>query len=585
MPKSIHGLKFKSKRSKRIFIISLCAVCAAAVVGGVLAAALGSSTESTTTFRAAKAQTGTISNYLSESGTASTTAQYDLTASNAGTVDSVSVSQGDSVKKGQVIAHISETASSETLASKKSALATAQSDLASAQSSLSSLYVKSPFAGRVKSVKVEAGDDAATVSSAYGYLMYVTNGYLQVSLGNVQGLSAGDSVTVTAGGAAYSGTVDSSGSGTVVTVNSDVPALGTVATVYKNGAAVGSGKLTVTSEAYKVSASGSSGGSGGSSSSSGSTVTAVYVSEGQTVSKGTWLLKYDSTSVERTIAQKQASLEQAEKEVTNAQASVDKDTITAPADGVVASLSVKAGSTLQNGGSVATIIDQNQMETVLSVDEDDISSIKVGQTAQITLDAISGKTFTGKVTKVNSLGTTSNNVTTYSVYVSIDSPTGINVGMTTNAKIITESKENTVVVSSSAVLEKRGTTGYVIKSSSLGSVTQLKNVTTQELIEKYGTKVTIGLSNSGQVEITEGLSSGDTVEIPVTVNLKAVKSLKTSSSTSSSAMGGMGGDMGGMGGTGGGGGTPPSGFGGGTGGGTGGTQKSGGTGNTVSKSS
>lgn len=576
------NFRFKSKRSKRIFIAVVCVVAATATTGGILAATLSGSTESTTNFRAVKAETGSISNYLSESGTASTSAEYALTASNSGTVDTVSVSQGDTVAKGQVIAHITETSTSEALASKQSALATAQSDLASAQSSLSSLYVKAPFAGRVKSIKVEAGDDASTVSSAYGYLMYVTNGTLQVTLSNAQGLSVGEAVIVSVNNCLYDGVVDSSGGSTVVTISSDAPALGATATVSKNNVVYGSGKVAVTSEAYKVSASGGSGSGAGSSSSSGSTVSAVYVTEGQLVSKGTSLLKYDDTTVQKTIAQKQTAVTQAEKEVANAQAAVDKDTITAPAAGVVASLSVSAGGTVQNGGSIATIIDQNQMETILSVDEDDISSIKVGQTAQITLDAISGKTFSGKVTKVNTLGTTSNNVTTYSVYVAIDSPTGINVGMTTNAKIITESKDNTIVVNSSAILMKQGTTGYVIKSDSLGNITSLKNVSTQDLIQKYGTKVTLGLSNSGQVEVTEGLSSGDTVEIPITINLKAVKSLKTSSSTSSSSFGGMGGGMGGnMGGgtTGGnmGGGTPPSGM--------GGTQRSGGTGNTVSKSS
>lgn len=578
--------RFKSKRSKRIFIAVICVIAASATTGGILAATLSGSTDSTTTFRAVKVESGSISNYLSESGTASTSAEYALTAANAGTVDSVSVSQGDTVAKGQVIAHINETATSEALASKQSALASAQSDLASAQSSLNSLYVKAPFAGRVKSVKVTAGDDASTISSAYGYLMYVTNGTLQVSLGSAQGLSAGDPVVVSVNGCLYNGTVDSAGANAVVIINSDAPALDAYATVYKNGVAVGTGKTAVTSSAYKVSLSGG-GLSNGSSGSSSTTVAAVYVSEGQTVGKGASLLKYDDTAAQRTISQKQTAVTQAEGAVTNAQAAVGQDTITAPAAGVVASLSVSSGAAVQAGGSVATIIDQSQMETVLSVDEDDISSIKVGQNAQITLDAIPGKTFTGKVTKVNSLGTTTNNVTTYSVYVSIDNPTGINVGMTTNAKIITESKDDTIVVNSSAILEKRGTTGYVIKSDSLGNVTSLKNVDARELVEKYGTKVTLGISNSSQVEITDGLSAGDTVEIPITINLKAVESLRSSSNTNSSAFGGMRGSYGGGTGTGGG----YGGFGGGTGtgggfgGGTGSTRRSGGTGNTVSSAS
>ena len=557
MPK-IH---FKNKKVKRIVLAGIAVLVIAGGSLGVVLAATSKSTTSTTTFKATQATTGSISNYISASGTAQDSSEFSLTAANSGTVDSVSVSQGDTVTKGQVIAHISDTTSTANLLSKQKALTSAQSDLSSAKESLNNLYATAIASGRIKSVKVEAGDDASAISNAYGYLMMLSiSGQTQMSISNPQvSVASGDSVTVTVGSSAYSGTVSSaSGSGNTgggngstgsstgrvtILVNSDVTAERATATDTKNGSTVGTGTIALTSDAIKISASGSSGGSSGNSSSK---ISAVYVTEGQSVSKETKLLKYDDTSVQKSITQAQQAVDQAQSDANNAQAAVDKDTIVSPIDGVVAELDVKSGDNVQNGGSIATVLDPNQMQTTLSVDETDISSVKVGQTVNITLDAISGKTFTGTVTKVSTLGTTSNNVTTYSVVVAISSPTGINVGMTTNAKIITESKENAVVVPASAVLEISGTTGYVIKSSSVAGITKLANMTTAELVQRYGTKVTIGLSNSDKVEITSGVSNGETVEIPVTVNLSAAKSLTKSNSSSSNTMGGnMGGGPGG----------------------------------------
>ena len=567
--------KFKNKRIKRIVITGISLFVVVGVVTGILVAAASNTKTSTTTFRSTQASTSSISNYLSESGTALDSAEYALTAANAGTVDSVSVSQGDTVTKGQVIAHISDTTSTEALISKQNALTTAESDLATSKESLNDLYATAISAGRIKSVKVEAGDDASAISNAYGYLMYLSiSGETQVNISSPQTSdTSGDTVSVVVGTTTYSGTVSSSGgsgnSGVTITVNSDVPAIGATATVTtEGGKAVGTGTIALTSDAIKISASGSGG--SGSTSTSSTTISAVYVTEGQAVSKGAKLFKYDDSSVQKEILQKEQYVTQAQNDVNNAQAAVDKDTLTSPVDGVVASLSVKTGDNVQNSGSITTMMDPNQMETTLSVDEDDISSIEVGQTANITLTAISNKTYTGKVTKVDSLGTTSNNVTTYSVIVVIDNPSGIKVGMTTNADITTASKDNVVVVSSSAVLEKQGTTGYVLKSSKLSGITKLTNISTMELVQKYGTKVTLGLSNTNEVEITSGLTDGDTVEIPVTINLAAAKSLNNTNSSNSSTMGGMPGDMGA--------GSMPSGgpMGGGT-----TTQKSGGTGNTV----
>lgn len=64
-------------------------------------------------------------------------------------------------------------------------------------------------------------------------------------------------------------------------------------------------------------------------------------------------------------------------------------------------LKVESGSNVQNGQVVAHITDYETLQTVISVDELDIASIKEGQTAEITASAFPDDTFTGTVTSVS----------------------------------------------------------------------------------------------------------------------------------------------------------------------------------------
>lgn len=562
------------KKTKKIIIASAVSI---AVVGGgiagVLVFARSDSATTTTTFKTVKVSKGDISTSISGSGTVSDSTMVTLTAANAGTIDSVSVKQGDTVTAGQVIAHVTDTNSDQTVTQKKSALASAESALAQAKESLSDLFIKAPIAGRVKSIQASAGDDLSTIKSLGDLAVISTSRSMKVSFNSSASLPLGASVKVVDGKSSITGTVTSvsgggqgnsaqgSSSGSiVVTIPTDNWGVGDTVSIYYNGKLVGTGSLELVS--YK-SISGNGSGK----------ITNVYVKENQMVSKNTKLFKLDSTSAENEISQKEQEVETAKQELEEAEKNAEKNTITSTVDGVVAELDVKSGDSVSAGSTIAVIYDPDDMQTVISVDELDISSVEVGQKANITLDAVSDKTFSGTVTEVNPIGSSSNGVATYDVTISIEDPEGIKIGMTTNAEIITESKEDTIVVSSNAVLNKSGNSAYVLLAANLvdsnGNSVQLNNVTTKDLIQKYGRKVTTGIATTDKVEIVSGLSEGDTIAIPVTINKAALKSL-SSSSTSNNNMNPMGGDMGGF---------PMGGMGGGPM--NGGNRKSGKTGNTV----
>jgi len=247
----------------------------------------------------------------------------------------------------------------------------------------------------------------------------------------------------------------------------------------------------------------------------------------------------------------------------NKNAQLAKETITSPMDGVIVTMNVSNGDTVQSGKPIATVVDMKSLQIVAQVDELDISKVANGQKATITFDALTGKTYTGTVSKVSQLGTTTSNVTNYAVYIAIDNPTGIKIGMNGNINITVASKNNVVTLSLDAVQTVNGkkyvltsipavtngssasskrttsgsssssTTGNSSGSSSTrsysgnsgssasgsGSARTMRNSSMKE--------VTTGLTNETDVEITSGLSDGDTVYI----QLPNVSTSTTSTST------------------------------------------------------
>lgn len=139
------------------------------------------------------------------------------------------------------------------------------------------------------------------------------------------------------------------------------------------------------------------------------------------------------------------------------------------------------------------------MDLSISVDELDILNVEVGQTATITLDAIENETYTAKVTKVNTSGTSSGGVTKYSVDLSIERSDQMLSGMTASATITIQEASDIVVIPVDALQETMGST-YVYTGIDEDGTTLTDEV-----------EVETGLSDGNYVEITSGLSEGDEV--------------------------------------------------------------------------
>ena len=185
------------------------------------------------------------------------------------------------------------------------------------------------------------------------------------------------------------------------------------------------------------------------------------------------------------------------------------------------------GSNYSN--ALCTIYDLSYLQMTLNIDELDIDNVEVGQTVNITSDAKEGQTFTGVVTKVSVVGTTSSGTTTYPVTVRIDETDGLRPGMNVDAEIVLSSADDVLAIPSMAV--NRGNT-VLITSDSPSAV----NALDQEAPDGYVyVQVETGVSDDSYIEITSGLQEGDTVAY-----------LRAASSGSDMMMGGMPGGGSGM---------------------------------------
>ncbi|MEK7086681.1 MAG: HlyD family efflux transporter periplasmic adaptor subunit, partial [Patescibacteria group bacterium] len=115
----------------------------------------------------------------------------------------------------------------------------------------------------------------------------------------------------------------------------------------------------------------------------------------------------------------QISINQKEDALLDAKENLADCYVRAPFDGTIASLDVKAHDTASSGTSLATIITKQKIAEI-SLNEIDISKVKVGQNVTLTFDAVENLSLTGKVSEVDTIGTVSQGVVSYNVKINFD---------------------------------------------------------------------------------------------------------------------------------------------------------------------
>lgn len=151
------------------------------------------------------------------------------------------------------------------------------------------------------------------------------------------------------------------------------------------------------------------------------------------------------------VAAARAEVSAAQATLNNNMTNLGYSKITSPVDGTVILRAVDVGQTVAASFNTPTLFevakDLTQMQIETSVSEADIGRIKVGQKAQYTLDGYQDRVFEGEVTQVRLASTTTNNVVTYTVIVSVDNSEGLVIpGMSANVSIITNSVKDALCV-------------------------------------------------------------------------------------------------------------------------------------------
>jgi len=248
---------------------------------------------------------------------------------------------------------------------------------------------------------------------------------------------------------------------------------------------------------------------------------------------------------------------------------LNKTTYTAPINGVVTYIAVRVGENvvpgIQNatGSYLMTISDMSVVTSEVMVDETDIVSVKLGQEAEVTIDAIPGKYFKGKVTEVGtqavlrSSGLASTQSTTgnqeakdFKVVVTLQvPPEGLRPGLSSTAKIATAQKKNVMTIPIQALAERtKKDLDEAAKENGQDSVTlaaarpapansgaasdssstieknpEIQGVFVVRNKRAQFVAVTTGISGVTDIEVQNGLQEGDQI---VTGSYKVLRTLK-----------------------------------------------------------
>ena len=241
------------------------------------------------------------------------------------------------------------------------------------------------------------------------------------------------------------------------------------------------------------------------------TVEVVHVKNGDYVTKGTVIATLENIDLETSLSNAEIALKNAQNSLSTVEKQLENYYITSPITGTVAYKNNKLGDIISNFQSttskvMVTVVDSSVKKFEMQVDELDIAKVKVGQEVIITIDALDGKEYFGKVANINTIGQAVAGITSYTVTVELENAPEIYAGMNVDADIQITSVPNVLRVPLSAVRK-----GNIVYRKVTNETYQDQDSSVPMGYEKV--KVEIGQNNSDYIEITSGLEEGDVVLI------------------------------------------------------------------------
>jgi len=211
-------------------------------------------------------------------------------------------------------------------------------------------------------------------------------------------------------------------------------------------------------------------------------------------------LELAKTRYAEEMRQGRAEVARAVSALENARVQLSYATITAPIDGVIASVSTEEGETVAAGmqaPTFVTIIDLKRLQVDAYVDEVDIGKVKVGQRAVFTVDAFPAMDFEGKVSAIYPKAVIQDNVVNYDVVVDIETSYYglLRPEMTASVSIFLERREDVLAVPAKAVQRERGKNVVYVIADDRTEAREIK----------------VGWRDGQWIEVASGLEEGETV--------------------------------------------------------------------------
>ena len=489
------ALQRKKKRKRRRMIRTLIIVLllvAAGLTGGVLYLRRQVSkrfASSGAEVISAAAEIGSISTQVSGSGTLLNVDEESLSIPAGVALEELVVSVNDSVTEGQLLARVDAASVLTAMSSAQAQLSSLDSDITSAADDTVSSKISAGVAGRVKQVFAEAGQDVAACMYEHGALAVLSlDGYMSLEI-PAGDLAAGDSVAVAReDGSSLKGSVESVTNGSaVILVTDNGPRVGeTVTVLNQDGGTLGGGTLSIHRPMRITGITG--------------TISHVHAEENKNVHAGAALFSLKDTSYTaryQSLLQERNAVEETLLELMEYYRSGG---VYAPYAGTVSSIDYNESEVSSDTETpLLTLSPDKEMKVTLNVDESNILSLKLGQSASITVSSIGDEVYTGSVTEINKTASSASGVTRYSAVVTLDKAPDMLQGMSAKVVIRIQGVDNAVIIPVEA-LHQTSSTSYVYTSY-------------DEETKEFGglREVGVGITNSSYAEITTGLQAGDVV--------------------------------------------------------------------------
>jgi multidrug efflux pump subunit AcrA (membrane-fusion protein) len=475
-------------------LYALGALCAGAIVAGVLLVGPASSSQATV-IRTAKVARGVVQSTVSGSGNLQAVSQLNLGFKTSGTVTHIYVSQGEQVTQGQLLATLDPQSAEVTLEQAKASLQSAEANLAKEE--------------ETNGESATAGSSSAT-SAGNASAAAVSDPTVPADTTPATTPAPATSPKTTTSPSKTKSSKKSAPTSTTPSTSTATPRVSDAtreANLASAKAAVRSGTLTVSSDEQAVQSTRLYAPESGTIVALSGQVGEVVSASGTTKASNAGSSSGDSSAATTTGAS-------ASRSATGASSSTGSTGST--------------GSSSSSSSSFAVLSDLSSMQLVVALSESEIGSVKDGQIATVTVEALNATKLAAHVSEVALLSTSSSGAVSYDVTFQLDQlAAGLRLGMSATAEVVVKQAE-----------------GINVPTSAISA----DSVTVEQGGKQVRQRVVTGLAGNTSTIILSGLKAGATVVLPAASSTSSSASLTSRLAGRAAGLGATGGGLGGAGG-------------------------------------